>query len=53
MWRGNDQIAQTTGVLPAEVRYVDVRAQQTLSDDGETTQPWTGGSWYGLCQTRR
>ena len=37
MWCSNDQIAQATGVLPAEVWYLDVRTQQTLSDDGEAS----------------
>ena len=41
MWRSNDQIAQATGVLPAEVRNLDVRTQQALSDDGEAAQPWS------------
>ncbi len=34
-----------------EVRNMDVRTQQALSPDGETTQPWAGRCRTGLRET--
>ncbi len=48
MRSSDDQAAQTIGVLPAEVWYMDVWAEQTLSDDGERAQSRTGGCWTCL-----
>ena len=47
----NDQIAEAAGVLSAEVWDLDVRVEQTLSDDGEATQPRPRRSRNGLCET--
>ena len=37
MWCGNDTTAETTELLPGKVWHLDVRTQQTLSNDGEAT----------------
>ena len=50
---GNDTIAQAARILSGEVRHVDVRTQQALSDDGETAQPRTGRCRNGMCKIRR
>ena len=53
MWRSNDQIAEAAGILSGEVRHVDGRTQQALSDDGETAQSRTGRCRYVVREARR
>ena len=52
MRRGNDTLAQAARILSGEVRHVDVRTQQALSDDGETAQPRTGRCRNGMREVR-
>ena len=50
MRRGIDTLVEAAKLLQGKVRHIDLRPQQTLSDDGEATQPRSGGCRHCLCE---